>query len=50
MSTTVDCPCGATVTGKDDDELVANVQAHAREVHDGMEVSREQALAMARPD
>ena len=48
MAKVVECPCGATVTGKDDDELVANVQAHARDVHGQMEVSREQALAMAK--
>lgn len=32
--------------GGTDDELVANVQNHAREVHD-MEITREQVLAMA---
>lgn len=45
----VDCECGVTITGNGDDELVARVQEHAKDVHDGMEVTRDQALAMARP-
>lgn len=49
MSKVVNCPCGATVTGATDDELVSNVQAHARDIHDGMVISREQALEMAKP-
>ena len=40
------CDCGQVVRGGTDDELVANVQKHAREVHD-MEITREQVLAMA---
>jgi predicted small metal-binding protein len=43
------CDCGHVVRGETDDELVANVQKHAREVHD-MEITREQVLAMARPE
>jgi predicted small metal-binding protein len=42
------CDCGQVVRGETDDELVANVQEHAREVHD-MEITREQVLAMAQP-
>jgi hypothetical protein len=34
------CDCGHVVRGETDDELVANVQKHAREVHD-MEITRE---------
>lgn len=49
MNKRVDCECGVTITGSNDDELVARVQEHAAEVHDGMEVTRDQALAMARP-
>jgi predicted small metal-binding protein len=37
------------VRGETDDELVANVQKHAREVHD-MEITREQILAMAQQE
>jgi predicted small metal-binding protein len=40
------CDCGHVIRGETDDELVANVQRHAREVHD-MEITREQVLAMA---
>lgn len=43
------CFCGHVVRGDTDDELVANVQAHAREVHD-MEVTREQVLAMSQQE
>ncbi len=43
----VSCDCGWQVEGEDD-ELVAAVQEHGRAVH-GMEVSAEQALAMAEP-
>lgn len=43
------CDCGQVVRGDTDDELVANVQKHAREVHD-MEITREQARAMAQQE
>jgi predicted small metal-binding protein len=43
------CDCGYVVRGETDDELVANVQEHAREVHD-MELTREQVLAMAQQE
>jgi len=43
------CDCGQVVRGETDDELVANVQKHAREVHD-MEITREQVLAMAQQE
>jgi predicted small metal-binding protein len=48
MAKTITCDCGYVVTGETDDELVTNAQDHAREVH-GMEISPEQALALARP-
>jgi predicted small metal-binding protein len=43
------CDCGHVVRGETDDELVANVQKHAHEVHD-MEISREQVLAMSQQE
>jgi predicted small metal-binding protein len=43
------CDCGQVVRGETDDELVANVQKHAREVHD-MEITREQVLTMAQQE
>lgn len=44
----VSCDCGKTIREKSDDELVAAVQKHARDVHK-MELSREQVLAMSQP-
>lgn len=48
MEKQVACDCGKTIRETDDDQLVATVQKHAREVH-SMELSREQVLAMAEP-
>lgn len=45
----IDCPCGYVLEGDGDDEIVARAQQHARDVH-GMELTRDQALAMSRPD
>lgn len=49
MQKVINCPCGFVVKGETDEQLVANAQQHAKEVHQ-MELSREQALAMARPE
>jgi predicted small metal-binding protein len=49
MALTVTCDCGVTVRAETEDEFVAKVQQHGREAHD-MEVTREQALAMAQPE
>jgi len=49
MAKIMQCDCGHVVRGGTDDELVANVQNHAREVHD-MEITREQVLAMAQQE
>jgi predicted small metal-binding protein len=45
----IDCPCGVTVTGDDDNQLVANAEEHMREKHPEMAgtKSREEVLAMA---
>ena len=48
MAKAVNCPCGQTITGETDEELVRLVQEHGKEVHN-QEVSREDALAMAQP-
>jgi predicted small metal-binding protein len=45
---TIECPCGTVLRGADEDEVVAQAQAHAQSVHD-MELSDEQARAMAYP-
>ncbi len=49
MAKQVNCPCGATVRGESDDELVTNVEAHVQDKHQEMvgTMSREQILAMA---
>jgi predicted small metal-binding protein len=49
MSKEVNCPCGETVRGEDDDELVSNVEAHVRDKHPDMvgTMSRDQILGMA---
>jgi predicted small metal-binding protein len=44
----IECPCGTVIEGENDEAVVAAAQAHASEVHE-MELSREQALQMARP-
>lgn len=47
MKTRLTCPCGVQLIGKDEDELVENVQAHLREQHPSHEYTREQILFMA---
>lgn len=44
----IECPCGAIIEGSSDDDVISKAQTHARETHD-MDLSNEQALAMARP-
>jgi len=50
MAKMIECQCGETVRGKDDDELVANGMKHVKDVHSGMQVTRDQLLAMAKPE
>jgi predicted small metal-binding protein len=49
MAKKVECPCGETVMGEDDDELVAGVAQHMEEKHPNLvdTLSREQLLGMA---
>jgi predicted small metal-binding protein len=49
MAKKVDCPCGETVQGENDDELVSNVEAHIQDKHPDMvgTMSRDQILGMA---
>ena len=42
----IKCPCGWNVGSESDDELVAQVQKHAKETHD-QSPSRDEVLAMA---
>ena len=48
MRKVIQCPCGSVIDGQNDDEVVKKAQEHANTTH-GMELSREQALSMARP-
>jgi hypothetical protein len=45
----VHCPCGQDVEGRDDDEIVKNVEAHIASDHPELagKYSREQILEMA---
>lgn len=50
MAKIIDCKEGHAsirIRGSSDDELVRNAQAHLRQVHPGLNMSREQILAMA---
>jgi predicted small metal-binding protein len=49
MAKIITCPCGVVIRGQSDEDVVAQAQQHAKNVHQ-MELSREQALAMARPE
>lgn len=49
MEKVIRCDCGFVVRGGSDDDLVANAQRHASEVHQ-MDITRDQALAMAEPE
>jgi predicted small metal-binding protein len=49
MTKVIKCDCGFVVRGANDDELAANAQAHASQVHE-MDITAEQALAMAEPE
>ncbi len=43
------CPCGFVLRADNEPELVTQAQKHATDAHD-MELTEEQALAMARPE
>ena len=49
MAKAVDCPCGQTLRGETDDELVTNVEAHVRSDHPDMvaTMTRDKILEMA---
>ena len=44
----IECPCGATINGDDDSEMIAQAQSHAKATHD-MDLSDDQARSMIRP-
>jgi predicted small metal-binding protein len=45
----VECDCGWSVESADEDELVRAVQDHAEKVHGITGLTRDQALAQAKP-
>jgi predicted small metal-binding protein len=45
----VSCDCGWEFQSDDDEQLVSAVQEHARSVHNMEGVTRDQALAQAKP-
>jgi predicted small metal-binding protein len=49
MQKVINCSCGYIVRAENDEALVAKAQEHAKQVHQ-MDLTREQALAMARPE
>ena len=48
MKKVIQCPCGSVIEGQSDEEVVKKAQQHAKTTHN-MDLSREQALSMARP-
>ena len=47
MKTRLTCPCGVSIVGTDEDDLVEKTQAHLKESHPGMEYDRDQILFIA---
>lgn len=49
MTKKVDCPCGETMRGDTDDELVTNVEAHVQDKHPDMvdTMTRDKIMEMA---
>ena len=52
MAQKVHCPCGETIRGESDDELVSNVEQHVQSDHPDLvgSMSREQILGMAQAE
>ena len=48
MAKIVNCPCGDTIRGETDDELVSRVQSHNKQMHN-QDTSRAEILAAAKP-
>ena len=49
MAKEINCPCGETVRGESDDELVTNVEAHVQSDHPDMvgSMTRDKIMEMA---
>jgi predicted small metal-binding protein len=52
MTMKVDCPCGETLRGESEDELVGNVEQHVQDHHPDLvgTMSREQIVGMAQTE
>jgi predicted small metal-binding protein len=48
MKKIIQCPCGSVIEGDNDEDVVKKAQEHAKSTHN-MDLTKEQALAMARP-
>ncbi|MEE8519460.1 MAG: DUF1059 domain-containing protein [Dehalococcoidia bacterium] len=49
MAKVINCPCGWNARSDSDDDLVKQVQEHAKGSHD-QNPSREEVLSMAKPE
>lgn len=47
MKTRLNCPCGLTIQGTDEDDLVTKTKAHLAEQHPGHDYSRDEILFIA---
>ncbi|MGA8256433.1 MAG: DUF1059 domain-containing protein [Nocardioides sp.] len=47
MKTLLRCPCGESIKGADEDDLVEKAQAHLAAEHPGREYDRDMILFMA---
>ncbi len=47
MKTHLNCPCGESIKGENEDDLVEKAQAHLSEAHPGREYDRDAILFMA---
>jgi hypothetical protein len=47
VKTRIQCPCGETIVGQDEDQLVELTNAHLQEQHDGRTYDRDMILMMA---
>ncbi|MFD1812159.1 DUF1059 domain-containing protein [Rhodococcus gannanensis] len=47
IKTRLSCPCGAGITGSDEDDLVEKTRSHLADVHPGMNYSRDEILFIA---
>jgi predicted small metal-binding protein len=49
MTKVIQCPCGYSMRDEDEEGLIRSAQTHAMSAH-GVELTREQAMAMAKPE